>query len=241
MLKAICFALLSCITTLTCSFVSAQTQPDVCKDAPSQADWNSGTSPVYAEANALSDELKSHGVEVQCIRRSKQENIFEGQKGAAWFQSKLGIFEVLFLPSGKDFSALTITEKQSEGLTTYSFSGNPKFMLKSMQSVKHLRFIKHRNFLFEVLENDPLTVLLKSEFEARHMDNQEQDPFQSAYDENGKVKPVTAAALRAVARMEREMAVNVEQIRASQPDLSNKDKNRGFAISQDAYKATPPR
>ena len=167
MFKTAYFALLSWITALACFSVSAQTEPDVCKDALSQADRNSGTSPVYADANALAEALKSHGIEVECIRRSKQENIFEGQKGAAWFQSKQGIFEVLFLPSGKDFSALKITEKQSEGLTTYSFSGNPKF-IKPMQSVKHLHFIKHINCLFEVLENDPLTALLKSEFEAQH-------------------------------------------------------------------------
>jgi hypothetical protein len=168
MFKAIRFALLSCITPLVCFSISAQTQPDVCKDARSQADWNSGASPVYADANALAEQLKSHGVEVECIRRSKEENIFEGQKGAAWFQSKQGIFEVLFLPSEKDFSTLSITEKQSDGLITYSFSGNPKFMVKSKQSVKHLHFIKHKNFLFEVLENDPLTAHLKSEFEAQH-------------------------------------------------------------------------
>lgn len=168
MFRAIRFALLSCITSLFCFSISAQTQPDVCKDAHSQADWNSGTSPVYADANALAEELKSHGVEVECIRRSKQENMFEGQKGAAWFQSKQGIFEVLFLPREKGFSALSITEKQDDGLTTYSFGGNPKFMAKSMQSVKHLHFIKHKNLLFEVLENEPLTAQLKSEFEIQH-------------------------------------------------------------------------
>jgi len=167
MIKAIRFALLSCITALFCFSVSAQTQPDVCKDAPSQADWNSATSPVYADATALAEELKSHGVAVECIRLSKQEDIFEGQKGAAWFQSKQGVFEVLFLQSGKDFSALTITEKQANDITTYSFSGNPQATLKSMQSVKHLHFIKHKNVLFEVLENDPLAVLLKKETETQ--------------------------------------------------------------------------
>lgn len=58
---------------------------------------------------------------------------------------------------------------QSEAIQKFLFpeSGNPKF-IESMQSVKHLHFIKHVNCLFEVLENDPLTALLKSEFEARH-------------------------------------------------------------------------
>jgi hypothetical protein len=167
MFKAIRFALLSYITLLVCFPISAQTQPDVCKDARSQADWNSGASPVYADANALARELKSHGVEIECIRRSKEENIFEGQKGAAWFQSKQGIFEVLFLPNEKDFSTLSITETQGDGLITYSFGGNPQFKGKFKQSVKHLHFIKHNNLLFEVLENDPLTAHLKSEFEAQ--------------------------------------------------------------------------
>lgn len=165
MFIAIRFALLSYISFLICLSVSAQTQPDVCKDARSQADWDSGASPVYADANALAEELKSHGVEVECVRRSKQENIFEGQKGAAWFQSKQGIFEVMFLPNGKDFSTLSIAETQSDGLIIYSFSGSPKFKPNSMQSVKHLHFIKHNNLLFEILENDPLTAQLKSVFE----------------------------------------------------------------------------
>jgi hypothetical protein len=168
MFKAIRFALLTYITLLVCFSISAQTQPDVCKDARSQADWNSGASPVYADANALAEELKSHGVEVECIRRSKEENIFEGQKGAAWFQSKQGIFEVLFLLNEKDFSTLSITETQNDGLITYAFRGNPKFMGKFKHSVKHLHFIKHKNLLFEVLENEPLTAHLKSEFEAQH-------------------------------------------------------------------------
>ena len=94
--------------------------------------------------------------------------MFEGQKGAAWFQSKQGIFEVLFLPNEKDFSTLSITETQSDGLITYSFGGNPNFKGKFKQSVKHLHFIKHKNLLFEVLENEPLTAHLKSEFEAQH-------------------------------------------------------------------------
>lgn len=168
MFKAIHFALLSCLTLLVCFSMSAQTQPNVCKDARNQADWDSETSPVYADAKALAEELKSHGVAVECIRRSTEENIFEGQKGAAWFQSKQGIFEVLFLPNKKDFSTLSITETQSDDLITYSFSGNPKFMGKFKQSVKHLHFIKHKNLLFEVLENEPLTAQLKSEFQAQH-------------------------------------------------------------------------
>jgi hypothetical protein len=168
MFKAIRFALLSYSTLLVCFPISAQTQPDVCKDARSQADWNSGASPVYADANALAEELKSHGVEVECIRRSKEENLFEGQKGAAWFQSRQGIFEVLILPNKKAFSALSITETQSDSLITYSFGGNPRFNGKFIQSVKHLHFIKHKNLLFEVLENEPLAAQLKSEFEAQH-------------------------------------------------------------------------
>ena len=99
---------------------------------------------------------------------SALENLQVGQKGAAWFQSKQGIFEVLFLPNEKDFSTLSITETQGEGLITYSFGGSPRFKGKFKQSVKHLHFIKHKNLLFEVLENEPLTAHLKSEFEAQH-------------------------------------------------------------------------
>ena len=70
------------------------------------------------------------------------------------------------------------------------------------------------------------------------MYNPEEDPqvvfFKTVYDEDGKVKRVTAAALKAAAQLERDIAA---QLKASEPDLSEEDKNRGFAISQTAYQA----
>ncbi|HMI52829.1 MAG TPA: hypothetical protein VK525_15060 [Candidatus Saccharimonadales bacterium] len=71
------------------------------------------------------------------------------------------------------------------------------------------------------------------------MNDQEYDPrelIKSAY-ENGRIKPVTASALKAAAQLEREVAARVEQLKASLPDLSEEDKNRGFAIGATAYKA----
>ena len=72
------------------------------------------------------------------------------------------------------------------------------------------------------------------------MYNPEEDPqvvfFNTVYDEDEKVKRVSPAALKAAAQLERETAARVEQTKASLPDLSEEDKNRGFAIGQDVYK-----
>jgi hypothetical protein len=64
-------------------------------NAMSQQQWENQSSPVYADATELARTLDERGVLVQCMRRSLEERLFKGQKGAAWFKTDRGIFEVL--------------------------------------------------------------------------------------------------------------------------------------------------
>jgi hypothetical protein len=107
-------------------------------------------SPVYNDANELSLKLTATGFLVECIRRSKQEHLFEGQKGAAWFSTNRGIFEVWFLPEDGTFASLEVLEQpQQNGQYTYTFRGTPQ-ITTPIDSAKRMYFIKHGRLMFEV-------------------------------------------------------------------------------------------
>ena len=132
---------------------------DPCKDAQSQQDWDSGSSPVYREAMELTKVLGQHGFTVDCIRRSKQGNLFKDQKGAAWYKTNQGIFEVLF--SQKHSAGLNVTEKpQENGRYTYSIQGASTF-----NSSKRMRFIHSENKIFEVWGDEQLAENLSRAFQ----------------------------------------------------------------------------
>jgi hypothetical protein len=129
---------------------------DACRDTDAQRISDSATSPVYADATALARTLTSRGFEVQCIRRSKEENLFAGQKGAAWFKTDLGVFEVWFLPESANFSNFRVIEKRrGDNLYVYSFRGTPR-VSRHFESSRPIIFLPNGNFLFEVSDNKPL-------------------------------------------------------------------------------------
>ena len=59
--------------------------------------------------------------------------------------------------------------------------------------------------------------------------------FKSAYDTNGKVKTVTAAALKAVSQLEQESATRIGKYEASRPPRSPEDIQDGLSIGLDTY------
>jgi hypothetical protein len=139
--------------------VAAQSR-DACTDAGARQAWDNRSSPVYGVAVELARTLSNRGFVVDCIRRSKEEHMFVGQKGAAWFKTDHGIFEVWFLPKGESFSALKVIEQaEGNGSYTYSFQGTPRISTH-MESPRHIFFIKHGNLLFEVLGNQQLAMSL---------------------------------------------------------------------------------
>jgi hypothetical protein len=129
-----------------------------------QQAWDKGGDPVYTDAMELERALSDRGFVVQCIRSSKEQSRFEGQKGAAWFETDRGTFDVLFLPSGQSFAALEIVpQDQQNGRYVYSFRGTPH--MSKDDSSKPIWFIKHGNVLFCVWGNRELAASLERSFQ----------------------------------------------------------------------------
>jgi hypothetical protein len=152
-------AALAVVVFSVCLTLVAAQQPDECRNKRGQAAWVS--SPVYNDANELSLKLTQSGFLVECIRRSKQEHLFEGQKGAAWFSTNRGTFEVWFLPEGETFASLEVIEQpESNGRYSYTFRGTPQ-ILAPIDSAKHIYFIKRGGLMFEVWGDEQLAKSLE--------------------------------------------------------------------------------
>ena len=146
------------------ALASGQSSDDPCKDGVSEQIWEDGHSPVYDDATELAGDLRDRGFVVECIRRSVAEHLFNGQKGAAWYKTDQGIFEVWFLPKGESFAALEVIEQpQENGRFSYSFQGTPQ-ILTHMDSAKQEWFIMYGNFLFQVWGNQRLAASLNHAF-----------------------------------------------------------------------------
>jgi hypothetical protein len=126
-------------------------------NAMAQQQWENRSSPVYADATELARTLNERGFLVQCMRRSVGERIFKGQKGAAWFKTDRGIFDVWFLPKSESFAGLKINEYE------YSFGGTPQ-IARTIGSSKPNDFISYKNVLFVVMGDDPLAASLRNAF-----------------------------------------------------------------------------
>ena len=134
---------------------------DPCKRPALERAWNDPANPVRTDADELSQLLERHGFVVECVGRSKQEHLFGGQKGAAWYKTDHGVFEVLFLPRSETFAALEVIEHpQANGRYSYSFRGKPRIPT-NMDSSKPIAFIKHGNMLFEVWGNKELAITIE--------------------------------------------------------------------------------
>jgi hypothetical protein len=139
--------------------VAAQALRDPCKDVPSRQAW--AKDPVHADATELGLFLGRRGFVVHCITSSKESNRFKGEKGAAWFKTNRGIFDVLFLPRGDSFDAFEVVERpQRNGRYLYSFQGTPH-ILGIEDSSERMWFVKHENMLFSVGGNQQLASDLK--------------------------------------------------------------------------------
>jgi hypothetical protein len=93
------------------------------------------------------------GIKVECIRRSKEENLFEDQKGAAWFRTNQGIFEVWFMPDA-EAAAVVVAKVTSRSPPVYLPSGPSEF------------FIQYQNVVFHVsLGNRTLAASLQRAFQ----------------------------------------------------------------------------
>ena len=119
--------------------------------------------PAYDAAMNLARTLRSRGIMVKCILLSKEERMFEGQEGAANYQTDDGVFEALFLPKAKTFSALEIIEQEETGGYLYSFRGSPRSLAERWEGVRPTYFVKHGSQLLHTLDK-PLAVRLEQAF-----------------------------------------------------------------------------
>jgi hypothetical protein len=140
-------AIVVAVSGLAPMLMTAQ-QSDGCRDKRGQAAWVN--SPVYNDANELAQQLTESGFRVECIRRSKQEHFFPAQKGAAWFSTNRGTFEVWFLQEDGTFASLEVIEQsQRNGRYTYTFRGTPQ-VSSVIDSAVRLYFIKGERIVIEV-------------------------------------------------------------------------------------------
>lgn len=141
--------------------LSAQSSnEDPCKNARLQQLWDGGSDPVYTDATEMGRTLSERGFVVECIHSSVEQHRFEGEKGAAWFKTDHGTFDVLFLPKGQSYDSLEVIEQpQQSGRYVYSFRGTPR--IGSEDSSKQMWFIKHGNALFSVWGDKQLAASLE--------------------------------------------------------------------------------
>ena len=147
------------------SLMAAQVAPDPCKEVSAQQAWEQGSDPVYTDATELGRMLGERGFVVECIRSSKEARRFEGQKGAAWFKTDRGIFDVLFLPTGRSFDGLqVVSQPQRGGWYVYTFRGTPRTS-DVEDSSKPAWFIHYKNMLFHVWGDQRLAETLEQVFQ----------------------------------------------------------------------------
>ncbi len=77
--------------------------------------------------------------------------MFEGQEGAANFQTDVGVFEALFLPKPKTFTALDIIGQQETDGFTYSFRGSPRSLAEHWEG-RRVYFVRDGSLLMHTLE-----------------------------------------------------------------------------------------
>ena len=56
---------------------------------------------AYEGAMKLKATLQQNGIEVTCVLPSKTVHIFEGQLGAAFYRTSVGVIDVMFTPASK--------------------------------------------------------------------------------------------------------------------------------------------
>jgi hypothetical protein len=106
-------------------------------NAMAQREWESGNSPVYVDATKLSRNLAARGITVECIRRSKEEHLFGGQKGAAWFKTNQGIFEVWFMLDPEE-AAAAVAKVTAKPAPISLPSGPDQFFIQYQNLVFHI-------------------------------------------------------------------------------------------------------
>ena len=78
--------------------------------------------------------------------------MFEGQEGAANYQTDVGVFEALFLPKPENFDGLVIIEQKQTGGYLYSFRGGPRSLPGRWEGGRPTYFVKRGSLLLHTLD-----------------------------------------------------------------------------------------
>jgi len=122
--------------------------------------------PAYTDAMELARTLRSRGFVVKCVLLSKEERMFEGQEGAANYQTDVGVFEALFLPKPETFNTLEIVEQEETGGFIYSFRGSPRSLGGHWEGTRRSYFVKHGSQFLHTLDKQ-VAVKLEEAFHSR--------------------------------------------------------------------------
>jgi len=102
---------------------------------------------AYEQAMKLKANLERQGIEVICVLPSKLVNMFEGQLGAAFYRTSVGILDVMFMPASVDFQ-IRVVETKKDGRYLYTFEGTPRAITGLWDANRPSYFIQVHNVMF---------------------------------------------------------------------------------------------
>ena len=92
---------------------------------------------------------------------------FEGEVGAAFYRTRGGVFQALFLPQSQTFDELQIRERRDGAFYLYSFEGQPKRSTAGpMTASRPFHFLENLNRLI-VSDDKELVAHLEAILERR--------------------------------------------------------------------------
>jgi hypothetical protein len=91
--------------------------------------------------------------------------MFEGQEGAANYQTDVGVFEALFLPRPERFNALEIVEQEETGGFIYSLRGRPRSLTGNWEG-RRVCFVRHGSQFLHALDKQ-VTMKFEEAFQSR--------------------------------------------------------------------------
>jgi hypothetical protein len=102
---------------------------------------------AYEEAMKLKESFNRQSIEVICVLPSTINHIFDGQLGAAFYRTTVGIIDVMFMPKSTDFK-ICVIETKKDGRYLYSFDGKVRAITPGWDASHPFFFIQIHNAMF---------------------------------------------------------------------------------------------
>jgi hypothetical protein len=127
--------------------------------------------PAYEEAMKLKESFDRQGIEVICVLPSKISHIFEGQLGAAFYRTTIGVIDVMFMPASTDFE-VHVVKKKKDGRYLYSFDGTSRAVTPGWDASHPWFFIQFHNSMFTT-DDERVAERLRAVVLAKQPDSQQ--------------------------------------------------------------------